>query len=94
MSKILVWIAVVMLAIYVVKSQYLTSKTYQPFIDGCMASGSASAQQCECLSKYMHKRYSDIEMQSIMDNAISDTLMQKQVARDVRLGSASCAAEF
>jgi len=82
-----------MVAIYVVKSQYLTSKTFEPFVEGCMASATASARQCECLSKYMHKRYSDLEMQSIMDNNMTDSLMKKQVARDVKLGSSECAAE-
>jgi hypothetical protein len=92
MSKILLWISAVMLAIFVVKTQYLTSKTYQPFVDGCMASPSATQGQCECLSDYMHKRYSDREMQAIMDNRLGDELSKQKVELDIKQGSLQCTA--
>lgn len=91
MAKIFLWIAAVMLAIFVVRTQYLTSKTYQPFVDGCLAGGKASEAQCECLADYLHKRYSDNEMQAIMDNQLGEALSQAQVEEDIRLGSRRCA---
>lgn len=80
-----------MLAVYVVKTQYLTSKTYEPFVAGCAASGNASQVQCECLSGYIHKRYSDIEVQAIMDNRLGDELSKTEVEQDIRQGSQICA---
>lgn len=91
MSKVLLWIGVVMLAIYVVKTQYLTSRTYQPFIEGCMASGNASEAQCSCLADYLHQRYSDKEMQAIMNNGLEDELIRSRVEQDIRTGSKACA---
>jgi hypothetical protein len=90
MAKVLLWISAVMLAVYVVKTQYLTSKTYEPFIAGCVASGNATKEQCECLSAYVHKRYSDLEVRAIMDNRLGDELSQTKVEQDIRHGSKIC----
>ncbi len=80
-----------MLAVFVIKTQYLTSKTYEPFVAGCVASGNASQEQCECLSDYVHKRYSDLEVRAIMDNRLGDELSQTKVEQDIRQGSKVCA---
>lgn len=93
MAKVLLWISAVMLVIFTVKTQYLTSKTYQPFVDGCVAAGTASEAQCECLSDYLHKRYSDIEMEAIMDGRLGDALSKTKVEFDIRKGSEFCASE-
>ena len=92
MAKVLIWVSVVMFGIYLVKTQFLTSKTYDPFIAGCMTSGSASESQCRCLSGYMHKRYSDREIQAIMDGAVQDRIAREKIAKDVREGSLMCAS--
>ncbi|WP_028470573.1 hypothetical protein [Neptunomonas japonica] len=91
MAKVLLWISAVLLAVFVIKTQYLTSKTYEPFIAGCVASGNASQEQCECLSDYVHKRYSDLEVRAIMDNRLGDELSQTKVEQDIRQGSQVCA---
>ena len=80
-----------MLAVYVIKTQYLTSKTYEPFVAGCVASGTSSQAQCECLGNYIHKRYSDLEVQAIMDNRLGDELSKTKVNQDIRQGSQLCA---
>lgn len=90
MAKILVWIAVVMLGIYVVKTRYLTSTTHQPFIDGCLASGSASPEQCRCLADYLHRIYSDKEMQAIMAGNYNTSLPKEQVEQRIFQGSRAC----
>lgn len=91
MAKILLWISAVLLAVFVIKTQYLTSKTYEPFVAGCVSSGNASQKQCECLSDYVHKRYSDLEVRAIMDNRLGDELSQTKVEQDIRQGSQVCA---
>ncbi|BBB31415.1 hypothetical protein [Neptunomonas japonica] len=91
MAKILLWISAVLLAVFVIKTQYLTSKTYEPFVAGCVSSGNASQEQCECLSDYVHKRYSDLEVRAIMDNRLGDELSQTKVEQDIRQGSQVCA---
>lgn len=93
MAKVLLWIAAVSFAIYIVKSQYLSSKTYEPFIQACVSAGSASEARCTCLSDYIHQRYSDKEVQAMMDNRIADAAGRQQIERDVRLGSEYCAAQ-
>lgn len=80
-----------MLGVFVIKTQYLTSKTYEPFIAGCVASGNATQEQCECLSGYVHKRYSDLEVRAIMDNRLGDELSKTKVEQDIRQGSKVCA---
>ncbi len=80
-----------MLGVFVIKTQYLTSKTYEPFIAGCVASKSATQEQCECLSDYVHKRYSDLEVQAIMDNRLGDELSRTKVEQDIQQGSQVCA---
>ncbi|MGY8869502.1 MAG: hypothetical protein ACKVJE_03590 [Pseudomonadales bacterium] len=91
MAKVLLWISAVMLGVFVIKTQYLTSKTYEPFIAGCVASKSATQEQCECLSDYVHKRYSDLEVQAIMDNRLGDELSRTKVEQDIQQGSQVCA---
>ncbi|WP_054340470.1 hypothetical protein [Neptunomonas antarctica] len=93
MAKVFLWISAVMLAIFVIKTQYLTSKTYEPFIAGCVASGNATPEQCTCLSDYVHKRYSDNEVQAVMDNRLGDALSQRKVEQDILRGSQLCANE-
>ena len=54
MGKVFLWIAAVLLVVFTVKTQYLTSKTWEPFKQGCMAGGTATEEQCSCLSSYGH----------------------------------------
>ena len=42
MGKVFLWMAVVLFGIYLVTTQYLGSKTWEPFRDGCLAAGGAS----------------------------------------------------
>lgn len=91
MSKVLLWISAVLLAVYVIKTEYLTSKTYEPFVAGCVAAGTASQAQCECLADYMHKRYSDVDVQAIMDDRLGNELPRSKVEQDIRKGSQICA---
>lgn len=89
MAKVFIWIAVVSLAVLVVKTQFLTSKTYEPFIAGCMAGENATQERCECLSRYVHKHFSDREVQAIMDQRLEGAFAQK-VAEVVQSGSQAC----
>lgn len=90
MSKALLWMAAVMFAIYLVKTQYLNSTTWEPFRDGCLAGGSASEAQCNCLADYVHERFSDEEVQRIMNNQVSDPLFSERVNRTVMAGTLAC----
>ena len=56
-----------------------------------MASGNATEAQCECLSDYIHQRYSDREVEGIMGSRIGDELSRQQVEKDIREGSQFCA---
>lgn len=90
MGKTLLWIAAVMFAIYLVKTQYLNSSTWTPFRDGCLASGTASEAQCNCLADYVHERFSDEEVQRIMDQQITDPVFADRVQRTVLAGTLAC----
>ncbi|MBV1787869.1 hypothetical protein KQ940_07345 [Marinobacterium sp. D7] len=90
MGKVFLWMGVVLLAIYLVKSQFLSSKTWTPFRDGCVASGNASEAQCDCLSDYVHERFSDQEVQRIMDTRITDPVFADKVNRTVVAGTLAC----
>lgn len=90
MGKVLLWMAAVMFGIYLVKTQYLTSKTWEPFRDGCLAAGSATEAQCSCLSDYMHERFSDLEVKRIMDNQTTDPVFSERVANAVMAGTLAC----
>ncbi|GGC09489.1 hypothetical protein GCM10011352_39860 [Marinobacterium zhoushanense] len=90
MGKVFLWMGAVLLAIYLVKSQFLTSKTWTPFRDGCVASGNASEAQCSCLSDYVHERFSDQEVQRIMDTQITDPVFADKVNRTVMAGTLAC----
>ncbi|KEA63489.1 hypothetical protein ADIMK_2268 [Marinobacterium lacunae] len=90
MGKVFLWMGVVLLAIYLVKSQYLSSKTWGPFRDGCLASGGATEEQCSCLSDYVHERFSDQEVQRIMDTRITDPVFAEKVNKTVVAGTLAC----
>lgn len=89
MSKVLVWISIVMLAVYVVKTQYLTSKTWEPFRDGCIVGGGTEAQ-CTCLSDYLHERFSDLEVERIMKLEKGDSAFETKVEQTVMAGTLAC----
>ena len=86
MSKVMVWISIVMLAIYVVKTQYLASKTWEPFRDGCIAGG-GTEMQCNCLSDYVHERFSDNEVTSIMRMEKGDSAFETKVEQTIMAGT-------
>jgi len=90
MGKVFLWIAAVMLAIFTMKTQFLTSKTWTPFKEGCMAGGTATEEQCSCLSDYVHKQFSDREVEQIMAGTISDPAMRSKVEGIIRVGSREC----
>ncbi|GGK84423.1 hypothetical protein [Amphritea balenae] len=90
MGKVFLWIAAVMLVIFTVKTQYLTSKTWTPFKEGCMAGGTATEEQCSCLSDYVHKHFSDKEVESIMQGTIASPAMREKVEGVIRVGSKQC----
>lgn len=90
MGKVFLWIAAVLLVVFTVKTQYLTSKTWEPFKQGCMAGGTATEEQCSCLSNYVHKHFSDNEVKQIMQGSITDPAMRQKVEGIVRVGSREC----
>ena len=89
MSKVLLWMSAVLFAIYIVKTQYLNSKTWEPFKDGCVAGG-YTEEQCSCLSDYVHERLSDNEVQSIMDGRIDNTEFANRVNGIRVAGNLAC----
>lgn len=92
MGKVFLWISAVLLLVFTMKTQYLTSKTWEPFKQGCMAGGSATEEQCSCLSDYVHKHFSDREVEQIMAGTLQSEAMQKKVESIVRVGSRECKA--
>ncbi len=90
MGKVFLWISAVLLVVYTMKTQYLTSTTWQPFKDGCMASKEATDAQCSCLADYVHKHFSDLEVQQIMNQTVADPAMQQKIESIVRVGSRQC----
>ncbi len=92
MGKVFLWIAAVLLVVFTVKTQYLTSKTWEPFKQGCMAGGTATEEQCSCLSDYVHKHFSDNEVEQIMKGTMTDPAMQSKVEGIVRVGARECKA--
>ncbi len=90
MGKVFLWMAVVLFGIYLVKTQYLGSKTWEPFRDGCLAAGGASEAQCSCLADYIHERFSDQEVQRIMNNQVTDPVFTQRVNTAVQAGTLAC----
>ena len=90
MGKVFLWIAAVLLVVFFVKTQYLTSTTWEPFKQGCMAGGTATEEQCSCLSNYVHKHFSDNDVERIMKGTITDPAMNRKVEGIVRVGSRQC----
>ncbi|WP_432471257.1 hypothetical protein [Amphritea sp. HPY] len=90
MGKVFLWIAAVMLVIFTMKTQFLTSKTWAPFKEGCVAGGTATEEQCSCLADYVHKQFSDNEVEQIMAGTITEPAMQSKVASIIRVGSREC----
>ncbi|MDO6514894.1 MULTISPECIES: hypothetical protein [unclassified Neptuniibacter] len=93
MYKVLIWIAFVALGILAVKTQFLTSDTFEPFKEGCMQGEGATEERCDCLAKYVHKHFSDNEVKLIMSNQLSDPDFKLKVEEVVNSGSIACAAE-
>ncbi|MGB0732634.1 MAG: hypothetical protein ACPGPF_02675 [Pontibacterium sp.] len=89
MAKIFLWIAAVALAVYIVKSELITSKTYGPFVEACQKGEGATQERCECLGRYMHKHFSDNEMKVIMAQKADGAFAQK-VEEVVAAGAQSC----
>ncbi|WP_417227043.1 hypothetical protein [Amphritea sp.] len=90
MGKVFLWIAAVLLVVFTVKTQYLTSTTWEPFKQGCMAGGTATEAQCSCLSDYVHKHFSDNEVERIMQGTMTDPAMKLKVEGIVRVGTRQC----
>lgn len=90
MGKVFLWISAVLLLVFTMKTQYLTSTTWEPFKQGCMAGGSATEEQCSCLSDYVHKHFSDREVEQIMAGTLQNQAMQQKVESIVRVGSREC----
>ncbi|MGB0205458.1 MAG: hypothetical protein ACPF9K_10480 [Neptuniibacter sp.] len=93
MYKVLIWISVVSLGVLAVKTQFLTSSTFEPFKEGCMKGNNVSEERCHCLAKYVHKHFSDNEVKLIMSNRATDPAFRAKVEEVVHLGSQACAAE-
>ena len=91
MSKVLLWVAVVFGAIYLVRVNYFGSKTYEPFLQGCIASGATEAR-CACLTDYVHERFDDLEVRKIMTHNMSDEAFAAQVERTIAAGTLACKA--
>lgn len=89
MGKIFLWIGAVSLAIYLVKTQLWTSKTYGPFVEACMTGENATQERCECLGKYIHKHFSDNEVRAIMAQQLEGAFGEK-VKEVVAAGSQAC----
>lgn len=89
MSKVLLWVAVVMGAIYLVRVNYWGSKTYEPFVNGCVLSG-ASEVRCNCLADYVHERFDDLEVARILRNDRSEVAFSDRVDRTIAAGTLSC----
>ncbi|SEG78125.1 hypothetical protein [Marinobacterium lutimaris] len=90
MGKVFLWMGVVLFAIYLVKSQFLNSKTWTPFRDGCLVSENATEAQCNCLADYVHERFSDQDVQRMMDNQITDPVFAQKVNSTVVAGTLAC----
>jgi hypothetical protein len=84
MSKVLLWVAVVFGAIYLVRVNYFGSKTYEPFLQGCVASGATEAR-CTCLTDYVHERFDDLEVRKIMTHNMSDEPLLRELSHVRRL---------
>lgn len=93
MYKVLLIIALVSLSVLAIKTQFLTSSTFGPFKEGCMQTEGATEERCDCLSRYVHKHFSDNEVKLIMNNQLNDPAFQSKVSEVVRRGSESCTAE-
>jgi len=93
MYKVLLWIAFVALAILAVKTQFLTSKTFEPFKQGCMQGEGATEERCDCLARYVHKHFSDNEVKLIMTHQVTDPDFKFKVEEVLRAGSQSCLAQ-
>lgn len=89
MAKIFLWIAAISLLALAMKTQFWTSKTFTPFIQGCMVGESATEERCECLSKYVHKHFSDMEVEAIMDQRLEGAFGEK-VKEVISAGSQAC----
>ncbi|MFW1678058.1 hypothetical protein ACFVYJ_09775 [Pontibacter sp. JAM-7] len=93
MYKALIWIATVALGVLVIKTQFLTSTTFTPFKQSCMQIEGATESRCDCLSRYVHKHFSDNEVKLIMANQVQDPIFQEKVNEVISNGFQSCAAE-
>lgn len=89
MGKIFIWIGVVSLAIFLVKTQLWTSETYGPFVEVCMTGENTTQERCECLGKYVHKHFSDLEVKAMMAQELEGAFGRK-VQEVVAAGSQAC----
>lgn len=92
MTKAFLWIAAIALAVFTVKHEFLASKTFTPFIEGCMAGEGATEARCECLSRYVHKHFSDLEVKAIMDQRMEGEFASKAI-EIMQVGARNCANE-
>ena len=80
---------VVLFGIYLVKTQYLNSKTWEPFKNGCIAGG-YTEQQCGCLADYVHERLSDNEVKLILENQVTEPGFAEKVNGIRIAGNLAC----
>ncbi len=93
MYKVLIWIAIVALGVLVIKTQFLTSSTFTPFKQSCLQIEGATEARCDCLSRYVHKHFSDNDVKLIMADQVREPAFKAKVNEVISLGFQSCAAE-
>ena len=92
MGRVLMWIAAVCAAVLFIRYEFLTSKTFEPFVEACSRSENSTPERCECLSRYVHKHFSDNEVEQIMRQQAEGAFAIK-VEEVIQQGSMACAAE-
>ncbi len=89
MSRIFLYLAAFALFGFFLVRSFSDPATMKPFLEGCL-SGGASAQQCECLGKYVHKHLDAKEVVAILENRVVSQTFQDKIATVVKSGSARC----
>lgn len=89
MPRIFLLIAAFALVAFAVSQQFLTPKTLQPFVQGCIQSGATKAQ-CECLGSYVHDRLTEQEIGAVMENRVAGASFQNKVESTIQSGTLAC----
>jgi len=90
MAKILLYVGLAALLVFVINREFFTPETWEPFVQACLKGPQASQARCECLADFVHDQLNTREIKAVMEGRDGGQSFQERVGEVIRQGSLRC----